>query len=247
MLKKLLLLILFLCPLLAVATPENYRPNANINVAKGGAGGAGGVGGAGGLGGNGTGFGTGYGYGGGAVSTGNVINLPAVGTAAGTGNLSNSGSQQLSGTQSVSAVNVAGSTNYSVPNQAPPIYMTSSPSFSNRNCKPVGSANVTSPFAGVGIAVPMGGVTCDALNISDVIDIWVKETGNQRLWLVECELLAGSNDELAEAFKKAEYSCKQAYLDKKSAIDAKAKQQLANQQAMQKQPPFRASDYQKPQ
>lgn len=166
---------------------------------------------------------------GGVGGTGGSGGLGGIGVAYG-GGTSTETSQSQNSTTSVNAVNVAGSTNY--PNQAPPIYQTSSPSFSNRNCRPVGSVNATTPLAGAGVAFPMAGNTCDALNISDIMDAWVKNTGNQRLWLVECNLLVIANDDLEEAFEKSQYSCQQAYIDQKAALTAKANQEVAIRRAM---------------
>lgn len=126
------------------------------------------------------------------------------------------------------------------PNQAPPIFATSSPSFSQRNCTPVGSVTASGPFGGIGVAAPMGGGTCDGLNISDLLNQWIKDTGNQRLWLVECNLMVTANSDLEEAFEKSQYSCQQAYIDRKVATESAAKQELANRQALQTLPAKKA-------
>jgi hypothetical protein len=127
---------------------------------------------------------------------------------------SNTNSTASSGNSTI--VNSSDNVNY--PNQAPPIYTTSSPSFSQRNCTPVGSVNASSPFGGLGVAMPMGGTTCDALNIADLVAQWSKDTNNQRLWLVQCNLMVSANDDLEEAFEKSKYSCEQAYKDRVAAL-----------------------------
>lgn len=120
------------------------------------------------------------------------------------------------------------------PNQAPPIYTTSSPSFSQRNCTPVGSVNGSGPFGGLGIAFPMGGDTCNGLNISDKVKEWRTDSNDEKLWLVECNLMISANDDLEEAFEKSGYSCQAAYNERISKIRAAAQQQTLNIGAMRK-------------
>jgi hypothetical protein len=109
------------------------------------------------------------------------------------------------------------------PNQAPPIFTTSAPSFSQRNCTPVGSVNASGPFGGLGIAFPMGGATCDGLNTADKLADWERESGDLKLWLVQCNLMVVANDDLAEAFENSGYSCQDAYIKRQAEANSRAK------------------------
>ena len=143
-------------------------------------------------------------------------------------NYSNSGANANGGnsTGSNSNSSTTNITSIKYPNQAPAIYTTSAPSFSQRNCTPVGSVNASGPFGGLGIAFPMGGDTCNAENLSDIMSSWIQETGDQRLWEVECEMLVEANDSLAEAFEKVKYSCHDAYITRISKLNANTKMNI---------------------
>lgn len=112
------------------------------------------------------------------------------------------------------------------PNQAPAIFTTSAPSFSQRNCTPVGSVNASGPFGGLGVAFPMGGATCDAENIADIIDGWVRDSGDLKLWEVACETLVSANDDLSDAFEKVGYNCHDAYVKRQAKVNSEAKMQV---------------------
>jgi hypothetical protein len=145
----------------------------------------------------------------------------------------------LSSTSSTGAIkNSAGGASVSLnqqysgnkyPNQAPPIYTSTSPSFSQRNCQAVGSAAASGPFGGISAAFGLNSDTCDAENLADILNQWVQETGDQRLWEVNCNNLVISNDNLAEAFEKSGYSCHDAYVNKLAKINARAKMDALTQ------------------
>lgn len=109
------------------------------------------------------------------------------------------------------------------PNQAPAVFTTSAPSYSQRNCTPVGSVNASGPFGGLGIAFPMGGDVCNGLNTADKLADWERETGDMKLWLVQCNLMVEANDDLEEAFEKSGYSCKDAYIQRQAEANTRAK------------------------
>ena len=152
----------------------------------------------------GVGVGVGVGYGGKAAANSNAyggvasaVSGPSSAVTGGSGASASNGNVTFNGEK--------------YPNQAPVVVTTSSPSFSQRNCTPVGSVNASGPFGGLGVAFPMGGQTCDGLNVSDKTDAWAAQYNDLELWRVSCELLVVSNDDLAEAFENANYSCKAAY------------------------------------
>jgi len=114
------------------------------------------------------------------------------------------------------------------PNQAPTIFSTSAPSYSQRNCTPVGSVNASGPFGGLGIAFPMGGDVCNGLNESDKIAEWERESGDAKLWLVQCNLMIEKDSDLADAFEESGYSCKDAFIKRQADANARAKMNLLN-------------------
>jgi len=112
------------------------------------------------------------------------------------------------------------------PNQAPTIFSTSAPSYSQRNCTPVGSVNASGPFGGLGVAFPMGGDVCNGLNESDKIAEWERESGDAKLWLVQCNLMIEKDSDLADAFEESGYSCKEAFIKRQADANARAKMSL---------------------
>jgi hypothetical protein len=112
------------------------------------------------------------------------------------------------------------------PNQAPTIFSTSAPSYSQRNCTPVGSVNASGPLGGLGFAFPMGGDVCNGLNESDKIAEWERESGDAKLWLVQCNLMIQKDSDLADAFEDSGYSCKDAYIKRQADANARAKMSL---------------------
>lgn len=137
----------------------------------------------------------------------------AVGT--GLGVVDDSGNSLITGNDSSSKIRLnqrinAGST-FNQKRNAPPVVGTSAPSSSNRGCEPVGSGQITGPIGGLGFAVPMGGSTCNGLNVSDKIADWRLELSDAKLWLVECNTMVAASDELEEGFEKSGYSCQAAY------------------------------------
>jgi hypothetical protein len=134
---------------------------------------------------------------------------------AGLGIVEGSGNSEISGNDSSSSIRLnqrinAGST-FNQRRQAPAVIGTSASSSSNRGCEPVGSGQITGPIGGLGFAVPMGGSTCNGLNVSDKVTDWRAELNDAKLWLVECNTMVAASDELEEGFEKANYSCQAAY------------------------------------
>lgn len=157
---------------------------------------------------------------------GNAYVAPVTATAdsnsiASTGAIKNSAAGGASQSGSSVSFNQEG-TKY--PNQAPPVYSTSAPSFSQRNCTPVGSVNASGPFGGLGVAFPMGGDICNGLNEADKVGDWERESGDAKLWLVQCNLMVQKDSDLGEAFEESGYSCKDAYIQRQAKINADAKQ-----------------------
>ena len=156
----------------------------------------------------------------------NVDSRASAGAVAVSGDSSaKSGSFSNGGSAQNGSVSVNG-TKYT--NQAPPVFMTSAPSFSQRNCQAVGSVTASGPFGGLGAAFGLNSDTCDAENLSDIIEAWVRDTNDQKLWEVECEMLVSANDNLADAFEKAHYSCHDAYVKREAAANTRAKMAALN-------------------
>jgi len=161
-------------------------------------------------------------------SRSNATSGAIAGATAGGGDAYAKGGQSFSGS-AASTGGVAVSPSYvnsvKYPNQAPTVFTTSSASYSQRNCTPVGSVNASGPFGGLGIAFPMGGDVCNGLNEADKISDWERESGDAKLWLVQCNLMVQKDSDLADAFEASGYSCKDAYVQRQAKINAVAKQQ----------------------
>jgi hypothetical protein len=137
------------------------------------------------------------------------------GAGVGLGVVEDSGNSEISGNNSSSNIRLnqrfnTGST-FKQRLQAPTTIGTSASSSSNRGCEPVGSAQLSGPGGSLGFAMPMGGKTCNGLNVADKVTDWRAELNDARLWLVECNTMVAANDELEEGFKKSNYSCQAAY------------------------------------
>lgn len=144
------------------------------------------------------------------------------GAVAGVGNVSASTGPSNSGsTAETGAISYNNQVKY--PHQAPPVFSTSAPSYSQRNCTPVGSVNASGPFGGLGVAFPMGGDICNGLNEADKIADWERESGDAKLWLVQCNLMVAKDSELEEAFEASGYSCKDAYIQRQAKVNSDAK------------------------
>lgn len=151
-----------------------------------------------------------------------AVSGAVAGAIAGVGNVSSSTGPTSSGsTAQTGAISYNNQVKY--PNQAPPVFGTSAPSYSQRNCTPVGSVNASGPFGGLGIAFPMGGDVCNGLNESDKIGEWERESGDAKLWLVQCNLMVEKDSDLADAFEASGYSCKDAYIQRQAKVNAEAK------------------------
>jgi len=157
-----------------------------------------------------------------SVSQSAASSIAVAGAIAGVGNTTAKTGDSTSGSESsTGAISYNNQVKY--PNQAPPIVTTSAPSFSQRNCTPVGSVNASGPFGGLGIAFPMGGDVCNGLNESDKIGEWERESGDAKLWLVQCNLMVQKDSDLEDAFEASGYSCKDAYTLRQAKVNAQAK------------------------